>query len=58
MDIRCMQQQNLTERGREDFNEKFSNLNHHHHHKYCKKCSPFIVHFETLWAVYTKAVFD
>lgn len=42
MDIRSMQQDKLTERGREEFNKKlFSDLNHHHH-EYCIKCSPLL----------------
>ncbi len=49
MDIRSMQQHNLTERGREEFN-KFSDLNHHYHQEYCTKYPLFMVH---LWAVYT-----
>lgn len=44
MDIRSMQQHNLTERGKEEFNKKlFSDLNHHHHHhEYYTKCSPLL----------------
>lgn len=44
MDIRSMQQHNLTERGREKFN-KFSDLNHNYHHEYCTK-------IPSLWFIY------